>query len=371
MASDAPVSTHEPPALVCPSNEELRAELHELRTIKPEAGIKWLRNMLKENHPLWLVSENRVRQALSDAPKATSSEKQQSFVEKDSYHQVNGRVQLPEGTDPAGFFAFISKQAATGDAIAQYNMYVFYSRGIPGGVRKNEKMADQWLVRAGMNPDAPREALTDYGLSLKCGSSHIQQDLVRAVQIFERATHLGDSLATFHLAQMLNDGAGVPNSQPERALQLWKLVADGNREPIAPSVQPTLEGCEIPEAMYEYGSRCKDPKEKRHYLKMAAKTNLAKAQYELFCVLLQGPENVEVSQERRAAKWYRAAKRQGFVEKTPVIIDRIEDLCLEVVIQARMLQGGIDLRSMHLRKARAKKLAASPLLSELEDDDED
>ena len=284
-----------------------------------------------------------------------------------SRHQVNGRVQLPEGTDPAGFFAFISKQAATGDAIAQYNMYVFYSRGIPGGVRKNEKMADQWLVRAGMNPDAPREALTDYGLSLKCGSSHIQQDLVRAVQIFERAAHLGDSLATFHLAQMLNYGAGVPDRQPERALQQWKLVADGNREPIAPSFQPNqyLEGCEIPEAMYEYGSRCKEPMEKLHYLKMAAKKNLAKAQYELFCVLLQGPENVEVSQERRAAKWYRAAKCQGFVEKTPVIIDRTEDLCLEVVLLARMLRGGIVLRSLHLRKERVKELAASHLLSEL------
>ena len=214
---------------------------------------------------------------------------------------------------------------------------------------------------------------SDYGISLKYSSSHMQQDFVQAVQIFERAAHLGDSLATFHLAQMLNDGAGVPDRQPERALQLWKLVADGNREPIAPSFQPNqyLEGCEIPEAMYEYGSRCKEPMEKLHYLKMAAKKNLAKAQYELFCVLLQGPENVEVSQERRAAKWYRAAKRQGFVEKTPVIIDRTEDLCLEAVLLARMLRGGIDLRCLHLRKERVKELAASPLLSELEDDDED
>ena len=228
-----------------------------------------------------------------------------------SRHQVNGRAQLPEGTDPAGFFAFISKQAATGDAIAQYDMFVLYSRGIPGVVRKNEKTADRWLVRAGMNPDAPREALTDYGISLKCSSRHIQQDLVRAVQIFERAAHLGDSLATFHLAQMLNDGAGVPDRQPERALQLWKLVADGNREPIAPSFQPNLEGCEIPEAMYEYGSRCKEPMEKLHYLKMAAKKNLAKAQYELFCVLLQGPENVEVSQERRAAKMVPCCETSG------------------------------------------------------------
>ena len=58
----------------------------------------------------------------------------------------------------------------------------------------------------------------------------------------------------------------------------------------------------------------------------------------------------------------RAAKRQSFVEKTPAIIDRIEDLCLEVVLQARMLRGGIDLRSLHLRTARAKKSTASPLL---------
>ena len=67
----------------------------------------------------------------------------------------------------------------------------------------------------------------------------------------------------------------------------------------------------------------------------------------------------------------RAAKRQSFVEKTPAIIDRIEDLCLEVVLQARMLRGGIDLRCLHLRKERVKELAASHLLSELEDDDED
>jgi len=372
---DAPVSTPEPSAPVCPSNEELRAELHALRSINPKAGIKWLRNMLKENHPRWLVSENRVRQALSGASKAIVAENQtQSVVVKEQRHQVKGNAQFPEDMshmDRADFFAFISKQAAIGDAYAQYDMYVSYARGIPGVVRVNEKLGDQWLVRAGMNPGAPKEALTDYGLSLKNGTGHIQQDFVRAVQIFERATHLGDSLGTFHLAQMLNDGAGVQNKQPERALQLWKMVADGNREPVAPSVQPILEGCEIPEAMYEYGRRCQDPEEKHRYLKMAALKNLAKAQHELFSVLLTGPENVEISQDdqRMAAKWYRAAKRQGFAEKTPVIIDRPEDLCPEVVFQAMVLRGGIESRYLHLRKVRAKQLAASPLLSEIEDNE--
>jgi hypothetical protein len=104
---------------------------------------------------------------------------------------------------------------------------------------------------------------------------------------------------------------------------------------------------------------------------MAAKKNLAKAQYELFTFLLLGPVEAPVSQEiqRTAAKWYRAAKRQKFVEPTPVIVDKVEDLSVEVVLLASVLKGGIETRPLHLRKERAKQLAESSELSEFEGDD--
>ena len=298
------------------------------------------------------------------------------YVVKDSQdfeHPWYGAHLFPQGVYSADFFAWLSNKASEGDADAQYDIYVAYYNGIPGVIQVNQKLGDEWLEKAAINPNAPAEALADYGYNLLVGTQHIQQDLPRAVQIFERSVRLGDSLGTFHLAHMLNDGTGVPSKQPERALQLWKLVADDKRDPFSsptPGARPLVKifRKEIPEAMYEYGRRCIDDGDKRRYLTMAAKKNLAKAQYELFTFLLQGPPEVPISQDnqRTAAKWYRAAKRQNFVEP---IVDKVEDLSVEVDLLASVLEGGIETRPLHRRKERAKQLAESSELSEFEGDD--
>ena len=389
-----PVSEPEILASFCPSDEELQAELQKLRKLQPSMGAQLLRNMLKEKHKHWCLSGNRVREMLSGATNANAKSKyagakcdssvcgpdgrcRHGFVHHPGGgHQWYGAHLFPKDVHPAEFFEWLSKKASEGDAGAQYDIYVAYYNGIPGVVRVNQKLGDEWLEKAAMNPNAPAEALADYGYNLLVGTQHIQQDLPRAVQIFERSVRLGDSLGTFHLAHMLNDGTGVPSKQPERALQLWKLVADDKRDPFSsptPGARPLVEifRKEIPEAMYEYGRRCQDEGDKRRYLTLAAKQNLAKAQYELFTFLLLGPVEAPVSQEiqRTAAKWYRAAKRQKFVEPTPVIVDKVEDLSVEVVLLASVLKGGIETRPLHLRKERAKQLAESSELSEFEGDD--
>ena len=69
---------------------------------------------------------------------------------------------------------------------------------------------------------------------------------------------------------------------------------------------------------------------------MAAKKNLAKAQFRLFQELISCPESEDVplATQRTAAKWYRAAKRQGFVEPTQVILDAFEDMSAEYTKQS-------------------------------------
>ena len=375
---DAPVSGPKNAASFCPRDEEVQAELQQLRKLQPAAGVPVLRSKLKELHPHWRISENRVRKILRGGAIADGAEKQTiSAGVRDTGHQWYAAHIFPKDLDPADFFAWVLEKASEGNASAQYDIYVAYYEGIPGVVRANQKLGDYWLEKAAMNPNAPAEALSDYGCKLKVGTQYIKQNFARAAQIFERSVLLGDSLGTFHLAHMLNEGTGVPSKHPERALQLWKLVADDNREvntTLTPGARPLFPIVreEIPLAMYEYGRRCSDTGEKRHYLTMAAKKNLAKAQYELFTVLLQGPEDAEVSKEnqRTAAKWYRAAKRQNFVEPTPVIIDKVEDMGVEVVLLAMTLRGGIESRYLHLRKERAKKLSESPLLSEFEGDED-
>jgi TPR repeat protein len=362
-----------PTNAIIPSDEMLKADLLELQGTVPKAGIKALRKLLKEKHPSWQVSENRVRQALipSRALGQICDAKQAPGAQR---HQVNGHAQLPEGCDPKDFLAWLSERAAAGDAAAQHDMSVMHTRGVPGFLKKNEKLGDQWLERAATNPDAAKETLTDYGMSLKFGTKHIQQNLSRAAQVFERAFQLGDSLGTYHLADMLQNGDGVPQKQPERAMQLWKLVADGNLQSALPSSQPHLKDCEIPESMYEYGSRCQDRDEKLCYLRMAAKRNLARAQFKLFQELISCPESEDIplATQRTAAKWYRAAKRQGFVEPIPVLLDSVEDMGVEAVYLAMQLRGGIEFRSTNFfaRKQRVLQLASMPLLSEFEEDDD-
>jgi hypothetical protein len=333
-----------PTNAIIPSDEELKANLLELQETAPKAGVKVLRKLLRERNPSWQVSEQRVRQALmpSGALRQICAALQ-APGESDKRHQVDGHVQLPEGTDPKEFFAWLSERAAAGDASAQHDMFVMHARGIPGFLKKNEKLGYQWLVRAAANPDARKETLTDYGLNLKLGIKHIRQDLGRAAQVFERTFQLGDSLGAYHLADMLNNGDGVPTKQPERAMQLWKLVADGNLQPSLPSHQPHLKDCEIPEAMYEYGSRCQDRDEKLCYLGMAAKRNLARVQFKLFQELISGPESEDIplATQSTAAKWYRAAKRQGFVEPTPVILDAVEDMGVEAIFLAMQLMTNL------------------------------
>jgi TPR repeat protein len=150
-----------------PSDEVLKAALLELQGTTPKAGIRALRKLLKEKHPSWQVSENRVRQALIPSRALAQKCAAKQAPGADQRHQVDGHAQLPEGCDPTHFFAWLSERAAAGDAGAQHYMNVMHARGVPGFLKKNEKLADEWLVKAAANPDAAKETLTDYGDGLK------------------------------------------------------------------------------------------------------------------------------------------------------------------------------------------------------------
>jgi hypothetical protein len=71
-----------------PSDEELKAEIDELHAVNPEAGVKSLRKLLEKKHPLWQVSETRVRKAFKGTRKAESVKAQTEEVTDFSFSEV-------------------------------------------------------------------------------------------------------------------------------------------------------------------------------------------------------------------------------------------------------------------------------------------
>ena len=83
-------SSHTPLASdIHPSDEELKAEIDELHAVNPEAGVKSLRKLLEKKHPLWQVSETRVRKAFKGTRKAESAKAQTEEVTDFSFSEVS------------------------------------------------------------------------------------------------------------------------------------------------------------------------------------------------------------------------------------------------------------------------------------------
>ena len=72
-----------------PSDEQLKVEIDELHAVNPEAGVKSLRKLLAKKHPLWQVSETRVRKAFKGTRKAESAQAQAEAVTDFSFSEVS------------------------------------------------------------------------------------------------------------------------------------------------------------------------------------------------------------------------------------------------------------------------------------------
>jgi TPR repeat protein len=92
----------------------------------------------------------------------------------------------------------------------------------PENGKPDPHAAMQWLVQAGEAGHAP--AYNDIGLMYSKGEG-VRQDIVRAVQCFDRGARLGDARAQFNLANCYLTGEGI-EADRKLAAQWYRAAAD-------------------------------------------------------------------------------------------------------------------------------------------------
>jgi len=122
--------------------------------------------------------------------------------------------------------AELKKQAAAGDAKAQYNLGVAYANGYgvsedkPEAVRWWRKAADQGYVKAEFR----------LGVAYDLGDG-VPRDEAESVRWYRKAADQGDAEAQFSLGATYRDGAGVPKDNAEAYFWL-SLAATGKVEGV-------------------------------------------------------------------------------------------------------------------------------------------
>ncbi|MGO9327126.1 MAG: caspase family protein [Steroidobacteraceae bacterium] len=146
--------------------------------------------------------------------------------------------------------------AQQGHALAMYNLALHYKEG--KGVPRDLGQAAEWFKRAGERGLV--SAMVEWGLALQWGrginGTHpllAREQLQRAADAgsiraerelawiyyrskrdpdlallwFTRAAEAGDTPSQVHVAQLLEDGEGLPSPKPEIAERYWRLAAHG------------------------------------------------------------------------------------------------------------------------------------------------
>jgi len=120
----------------------------------------------------------------------------------------------PRKSDYVGALKRWQPLAERGDAVAQYHLGVMVEYGF--GVRKNEAAALHWYHKAAEQGYA--EAQHNLGLMLYI------DDAAQAYPWFERAAQQGNVRALYHLAGLYEHGSGIGRDKA-RALELYQKAA--------------------------------------------------------------------------------------------------------------------------------------------------
>jgi TPR repeat protein len=153
-------------------------------------------------------------------------------------------VPLLQGDTAAGLRAFQNKDYAAarrewteaanlGQAVAQYNLGMLYSKGL--GVTKNPEEAYRWLRLAAEQGQV--DAQFQVGLMREKGVG-VRQDYTQAQVWFTLAAERGDSEAEVSLAELYDEGHGVQKDLA-RAVYWYKLAAEQG----LPEAQSRLGAC--------------------------------------------------------------------------------------------------------------------------------
>jgi len=162
--------------------------------------------------------------------------------------------------------ATLKEQAANGDALAQWNLYLMYEDG--DSVPRDEAQAMVWLRRAAENENT--SAQCELGAAYQLGQS-VARDDVQAAIWFHKAAELGNRDALTFLGDLYAHGNGVIHDYAQAAA--WYRKAAGRGDAAA---QEELGG------LYSFGRGVpQDEAQAAFWYRKAAEQGDAKAQYML------------------------------------------------------------------------------------------
>jgi TPR repeat protein len=116
-------------------------------------------------------------------------------------------------------FEFWVAEAEKGNAVAQFNLGLLYSRG--NGAIRDYSEAAKWYRRAALQGDA--EAQNNLGVLYQNGQG-VTQDFSEAAEWYRLAAAQGDSDAQTNLGALFETGQGVTQDQAE-AVRLYRIAA--------------------------------------------------------------------------------------------------------------------------------------------------
>ena len=222
--------------------------------------------------------------------------------------------------------------AEQGAAQAQFNLAWSYHYGL--GVDRDLGLALKWYSAAAeqANPGAIRGV----GEMYEIGAGGLQQDLIKAAQLYERAATMGDLVAQYNLGVFYERGEGVPVNRRLAEIYLEQSATQGHNSAQlnlgllyqsgvdgVPDYKKAIYWLQLasesgnPKAhgaiglMYLNGHGVKkDANQAIHYLELSAATGEVYSQYNL-ALVLRGINDGPVDMER-STYWLKQAAERGF-----------------------------------------------------------
>lgn len=201
----------------------------------------------------------------------------------------------PQGYGPVAEIARSRRLADQGDAQAQFDIGIYYAKGLGGA--KDDWEAAKWYRKAAEQGHA--DAQSNLGDCYDEGKG-VEQNHSEAVKWYRKAACQGHAGAQFNLGDYYAKGKGGAADDWEATKWYSKAAEQGHV-----AAQYNLGVC------YAKGKGVeeKDDTKAVKWYRKAAEQGLAEAQYELGACYAKG-EGLEKN-EVEALKWYRKAARQG------------------------------------------------------------
>ena len=223
--------------------------------------------------------------------------------------------------------------AEKGNQKAQYNLGMFYARGM--GVRQDLAEAAKWYRKAAEQGEAG--AQFHLGMCYSNGEG-VEKDGAEAVKWYRKAAEQGVAQAVYSLGVCYATGCGVAKDSAEAVKWYRKAAEMGDR-----TAQNNLASC-----LMSGEGGTKDPVEAGKWFRKSAEQGYVEAQINLAAYCDRGDGGVKDHAE--AVKWFRRAGAQGHPAVRKLLtelgvaweLDPLAPLGLNPAMSAEALQAQIE-----------------------------